>query len=155
MAMVIRDLLPEAHLHDIRILATDIDPEVLATAAAARYTGSALAGVDPARIARHFTPEGEAMRACAEMRALLRFRELNLHGLWPMRGPFDVIFCRNVVIYFDPEAQARLWQRFAAALAPGQGLLCVGHSERVPLAPALPFVTCGITSYRHAGTGGR
>ncbi|MEI4485938.1 protein-glutamate O-methyltransferase [Frigidibacter sp. MR17.14] len=147
MTMVIRDLLPEAHRFDLRILATDIDPEVLARAERGVYPAGALEGLDAGLVARHFRRDPDGHGICDEARALLRFRELNLHGPWPMRGTFDVIFCRNVVIYFDAPAQARLWHRFAGALAPG-GTLCVGHSERVPVAPTLPFVTAGITSYR-------
>ncbi|MEI4471161.1 CheR family methyltransferase [Frigidibacter sp. MR17.24] len=147
MAMVVLELMPEAPRHDIRILATDIDPEVIARAEAATYPASLLEGMAPAMVARHFQAEGDDYRINDAARALLRFRELNLHGPWPMRHGFDVIFCRNVVIYFDLDAQAKLWRRFAAMLSPG-GILCAGHSERVPVAPALPFETAGITSYR-------
>ena len=82
----------------------------------------------------------------------MTFRELNLIGQWPMKGPFDVIFCRNVVIYFDEQTQAKIWSRFAPLLAP-RGLLCIGHSERLT-GPALPrFESVGITTYQL--TGGR
>ncbi len=67
-----------------------------------------------------------------------------------MKGQFDVIFCRNVVIYFDPPTQARLWPRFAGALTP-TGRLFVGHSERVPTGPGSAFVSAGITTYRLGG----
>lgn len=64
-----------------------------------------------------------------------------------MKGLFDVIFCRNVVIYFDKQTQERLWSRFAAALQPG-GYLMIGHSERVTGAALSAFSPEGITTYR-------
>ncbi len=64
-----------------------------------------------------------------------------------MKGPFDVIFCRNVVIYFHEDTQRRLWPRFQAALVPG-GTLCVGHSERIPPMPGLRLKSVGVTAYQ-------
>ena len=91
-----------------------------------------------------------AWRVCEAARSLVAFRELNLNGpSWPMKGPFDAIFCRNVVIYFDEPTQERVWSRFAPLLAPG-GKLYVGHSERVG-ANVRGFESCGLTAYRKAG----
>lgn len=147
MAMTILELMPNAAEMDLRILATDIDPLVLEKGRSATYDAQMAAGVDPAQRKRFFEPAGEQLRLVAPARKLVSFHELNLHAPWPMRGPFDAIFCRNVVIYFDSAAQDRLWHRFAEVLAPG-GWLFVGHSERVPVAPASRFVTAGITTYR-------
>ncbi|MEQ1809756.1 MAG: CheR family methyltransferase, partial [Terricaulis sp.] len=72
------------------------------------------------------------------------FKELNLIGAWPMRGQFDVIFCRNVVIYFEEATQTLLWNRFKNMLAP-QGRLYIGHSERIDVAG---YESDGLTVYR-------
>jgi chemotaxis protein methyltransferase CheR len=81
-----------------------------------------------------------------DVRALVTFKELNLIGDWPVRGPFDAIFCRNVMIYFDDPTQERICSRFLPLLAPG-GRLYIGHSERVSAnIPAL--VSDGLTVYR-------
>jgi len=83
-------------------------------------------------------------------RDLVSFRELNLMGQWPMKGPFDIIFCRNVVIYFEEETQARIWSRYAPLLSPG-GRLYIGHSERVSGPATVLFETDGLTTYRLVG----
>jgi chemotaxis protein methyltransferase CheR len=147
-AMTILGLLPDAPDRDVRILATDIDRAVLEEAVAGVYDAQTLAPVAPALRDRYFTPADGGWAAGPALRALVRYRELNLHGTWPMTGPFDAIFCRNVVIYFSAERQAALWPRFARATAPG-GWLFVGHSERV--APHAGFDVAGVTAYRRSG----
>ena len=147
MAMTVLDLMPDAADHDLRILATDIDPLVVEKGRSATYDAQMVSGVEAPLRKRFFEAASGQYRLIAAARALVSFHELNLHAPWPMRGPFDAIFCRNVVIYFDAEAQDRLWQRFGEALAPG-GWLFVGHSERVPVAPLSRFTTAGITTYR-------
>lgn len=148
-ALTILEALPEAASLDVRILATDIDPNVVATGRAAVYSDEAVQPV-PARLrdrwmVRVRDGSREAWGAGEEMRRLVAFRELNLMGHWPMKGRFDAIFCRNVVIYFDEPTQARIWSRFAPLLNPG-GRLYVGHSERVT--ETSRFDTDGLTSYR-------
>ncbi len=147
MAMTVLELMPDAADHDLRILATDIDPLVVEKGRSATYDAQMASSVHAPLRKRYFEQRGGQLRLVAAVRPLVSFHELNLHAPWPMRGPFDAIFCRNVVIYFDSEAQDRLWRRFGEALAPG-GWLFVGHSERVPVAPASRFVTAGITTYR-------
>ena len=151
-ALTLLDLLPEAAGLDVRILATDIDPNVVATGRAAVYSNEAVQPV-PAALRERWMVRvrdsgREAWGAGEEMRRLVAFRELNLMGNWPMKGRFDAIFCRNVVIYFDEPTQARMWSRFAPLINPG-GRLYVGHSERVTDMDR--FETDGLTTYRLKG----
>ena len=150
MAMTILSVLPDAAERDVRILASDIDPMVTARGRAAEYDAQSISGIPEEMRRKYLEPAGPNYRLCAAARALVTFRELNLHAPWPMKGKFDAIFCRNVVIYFDPPAQAALWNRFGGALEPG-GWLFVGHSERVPAGASTPFDTAGITAYRLRG----
>lgn len=148
MAMTVLDVLPEAAELDVRILATDIDPNMVAEGAAGVYSDDLLAPV-PAASRRRFEPiAGGSGRfsADATLRRLVTFKELNLIGDWPMRGRFDVIFCRNVVIYFDDATQERVWGRFTPILNPG-GVLYIGHSERVTGPAAHVLQPAGLTTY--------
>ncbi|SMH62403.1 MULTISPECIES: CheR family methyltransferase [Azospirillum] len=103
--------------------------------------GEAVRGAVPAELRRHFEPCGqEHVTVGREPRALVSFGHLNLLEPWPVKGPFDAIFCRNVKIYFDRETKTTLCGRLAALLRPG-GFLYLGHSEslldrRIPLRPA-------------------
>jgi len=146
-AMELLDLCNDAQSLDIRILATDIDPQVLATASAGRYSDTAVAGVPASRRSRYFKSSSGSFEVAQALRELITFAPLNLVGQWPIRGPFDVIFCRNVVIYFDSATQELLWQRFAG-LIPASGHLFIGHSERLGRAAERYFATNGITQYR-------
>lgn len=146
-AMVLCDLADDAAALDIRILATDIDPEMTAAGRAARYDAGLTDTIPAALARRYLAPEGGQVVLSDQVRALVSFRELNLHAAWPMRGGFDVIFCRNVAIYFDKPTQEALWRRFEAALTPG-GWLFLGHSERLAVERSSRLITAGITSYR-------
>jgi len=129
-AMVARETLGPAASR-VKVLATDISNRVLQRARAATYESSQVEDV-PANFRRgHFEPmsgDRDSLRVVQPTRDLVQFARLNLMGEWPMKGPFDVIFCRNVMIYFDKPTQERLVNRYAALLAPG-GYLFVGHSE--------------------------
>ncbi|MCU0623179.1 MAG: protein-glutamate O-methyltransferase [Gemmatimonadaceae bacterium] len=111
-----------------RILATDLSTKVLEKAKAGTYAADELDGVSPARRQQWFQPRGGAFTVVPALRRMVSFAHLNLMGPWPMQGPFDAIFCRNVMIYFDKPTQGRLVERYRALLRPG-GLLCIGHSE--------------------------
>jgi chemotaxis protein methyltransferase CheR len=143
-ALTLLSMMPEAADRDIRILATDIDEDVLAAARHGRYGETAVARIETGLRKRWLAAAQDergapAWAVSAPLRALVAFRELNLTGVWPMRGPFDLIFCRNTVIYFDPQLQSQIWARMAPLLSPG-GFLYVGHSERVWGTDALHIV---------------
>ncbi len=127
LSMLLHEALPPRF--DFRILATDICTTVVAAARQGRYTVQQLADVSPQRRQRFFTPVADGRATVtADLRAPISFAHLNLMANWPMSGPFDVILCRNVMIYFDKPTVTRLVNRFHALLAPG-GHLFIGHSE--------------------------
>jgi chemotaxis protein methyltransferase CheR len=115
---------------DIRILATDIDTSVLSHARGGRYSMERLEKMESERLQRWFdrTPDGQHFVVRDELKRLITFKALNLMDEWPMKGPMDVIFCRNVVIYFDRETQRRMVTRMAALQRPDDHLI-LGHSE--------------------------
>lgn len=131
-AMVVREAVSGRNTWDIKILATDLDSNVLEKAQTGIYGEDRLKSVSKARKARFFEERPDLqsgeMVVGAEARGLITFKQLNLMESWPMKGPFDVIFCRNVVIYFDKDTQRRLFERYAELLA-DDGYLIIGHSE--------------------------
>ena len=159
-ALTVLSLLPNAADYDFRILATDIDPKILALARAGAYDATALETVSPAMRKQWFREVDVNGRGKWQIddrvKRLITFNELNLMAQWPLKGPFDVIFCRNVVIYFDEPTQMKIWSRFAGVLDAG-GHLYIGHSERVSGDAKAIFDNIGVTTYRHTGKfhGGR
>src|SRR5262245_10145444 len=130
-AVTILGVLPRPGAWDARILASDIDTDVLATAKAGIYPAGDTTSVPAAAAGRLFEPSGHGgtVRVRDEVRRLVVFRRINLRTEpWPIRTLFDCIFCRNVVIYFDKDLQARLVSRLMDYLQPG-GYLFLGHSE--------------------------
>lgn len=147
-ALVILLMLPEVLSLDFKILATDIDPNMVAEGKVGRYSSTAVEDVPPELKKRWLRKVSEdEWQVAAEAMELVAFRELNLFAPWPMKKPFDVIFCRNVAIYFDKTKQAELWARFARTLLPG-GTLYIGHSERITGPAAEVFANDGITTWR-------
>ena len=117
---------------DAKILATDIDSNVLAHGKAGTYGDSSLDGI-PIHLRNKYFSKGNgkninSVKVSEKLMELITFKQLNLLDEWPMKGPFDIIFCRNVIIYFDKETQLCLFRRYFDLLAPG-GLLILGHSE--------------------------
>ena len=133
LAMVLAEALEQSGSKvDARILATDLSPQALETARKGVYPLERLAGISAER-RRRWMLRGEGEYdglACVHprLRELVTIEPLNLLHPWPMRGPFDAIFCRNVVIYFDQPTKQRLFGRYAALL-PAGGYLFLGHSE--------------------------
>jgi chemotaxis protein methyltransferase CheR len=129
-AMVALETLGHLRGWSIRILATDIDSNVLEQARRGIYNGEALEKLDAARLVRWFHRVGRSRqyRVCQELRQLIAFRRLNLIDQWPMAGPFDVILCRNVIIYFDRATQRHIIERMARLQRPGDHLI-LGYSE--------------------------
>jgi chemotaxis protein methyltransferase CheR len=117
----------------VSILASDVDTDVLATARAGVYPLDAARGLEPARLKRWFLrgtgPNAGRMRVRPELARVVEFAQVNLvHDAVRVPAPYDVVFCRNVMIYFDPPTQRAVLERLHAAMRPG-GLLFAGHSE--------------------------
>lgn len=121
---------PELKRWDFRILATDIDTAVIAKAARGIYPENELSGLSPER-ARPFQKLSDGtVQVPQAAHELVSFKPLNLIAEWPMKGPFDAIFCRNVAIYFDKPTQGMVFGRFGKLLAP-DAFLYIGHSENL------------------------
>jgi chemotaxis protein methyltransferase CheR len=132
LAMTILETLPDLRRWDIRILATDLDSDVLARGCRGTYAADRVRGLSPERIARFFTQREEHKelyyQVNPEVAALITFKQLNLMHPLPMKGPLDLILCRNVVIYCGKDTQRSLFARVAHLQRAGD-LLFLGHSE--------------------------
>jgi chemotaxis protein methyltransferase CheR len=152
-AMVLREQQELLAGVDTKILATDLDSNVLATGAAGTYPAERVQQMDPKRVAQFFrTGAGvkqDQVQVSPVLQQLITFKQLNLMQDWPMRGPFDVIFCRNVVIYFDVETKRVLFERMARLQPPG-AILFLGHSENL-YRISDHYELIGRTIYRRRG----
>lgn len=154
MAITLLKAMPDALSRDIKILATDLDENCLATARAGAYSVKDFEKVAPAIVAEFFgkgfvmvkNMRREAYVANDKLRSMITFNKLNLMQQWPMQGMFDVIFCRNVFIYFDKDTQEKILRNFAKYQSPGS-YLCLGHSETVNNPAALGYQLIGKTTY--------
>jgi chemotaxis protein methyltransferase CheR len=131
-AITLCETIPDIGNRDIKILATDISDRMMELARQGIYDESALKGM-PAPMKRKYFNKADAgisnrYRVVPQLQSIVSFAKLNLMEDWPMRGLFDVIFCRNVMIYFDKPTQEKLVKRFWSQLREG-GYLMVGHSE--------------------------
>ena len=135
-AMTLLDHLPSIDSMDVKILATDLSSQAMRTASRGVYQEAKVSGVSPESLKRYFkkghgSAEGSYL-VKDEVKRLITFRRLNLIDPFPVKGPFDLIFCRNVMIYFDKEIQQNLVGRFYDILRK-QGYLFIGHSESLGL----------------------
>jgi chemotaxis protein methyltransferase CheR len=149
-AMLLSDVLPDVHDWDVNVLGTDISDEAVARASRGWYTTHEIErGMPPALLHRYFQPENNGWRVKDSLRALCSFERRNLLDPDSARGKFDVIFCRNVAIYFTPEARRDLFLRLTTALTP-EGWLFVGSQESLrDLGPQfVPQQHCRAICYR-------
>lgn len=144
-AMVFRENFPVAAGWDVKILATDIDSDVLNTASQGMYAESRLEGMPARRLKRWFSKTSDGYAVDQELKDLVTFKSLNLLHEWPMHGPFDVVFCRNVIIYFDKQTQRILFEKIQKLMPSGR-FLFIGHSESL-LHVSTEFESKGGTVY--------
>jgi chemotaxis protein methyltransferase CheR len=148
-AAVLKREIRDVDRHDVKILATDIDTEVIGKGARGEYPVSSIDEV-PKTYREFFQPvggdrESENVMVGRDIHSLVTFRRLNLMEPWPFSGHFDAIFCRNVMIYFDGPTKTALVERFTQKLKPS-GFLYIGHSESLSSHPGLQLM--GRTIYR-------
>ena len=133
---------------DVKILATDLNSDVLDVAKSGIYALEQTTGLDKEKLQQFFRLDSakDRVRVKDKLKQMITFKRLNLLQPWPMAGPFDLIFCRNVVIYFDQKTKNQLIRNFASLLRP-HGYVILGHSESMSRAANL-FKPLGSTIYR-------
>ena len=133
-AIVMNEVVKDLLTWNAQILATDLSGRMLELARRGVYSRERFRETPPRTVAEHFTclggRETKQYLVNEPARRMVTFARLNLMEPWPMRGPFDAIFCRNVMIYFDKPTQNELVERFWDLLIPG-GVLFIGHSESI------------------------
>jgi len=149
-AIVAREVFGERAADRVQILGTDLDSSVLEQGARGIYDHKRVAGLSRERLRAHFlrgkgSREG-MVRVRPELQRLVTFDQLNLLHDWPFREPFDIVFCRNVIIYFNKEIQRRLFERMAGIMTP-RAWLYIGHSETL-WRVSERFESLGRTIYR-------
>lgn len=149
-AMTVQDYFSDKQGWDIRILATDLDCEMVSRAAKGVYTEDRVTGLDKQHLKKYVRKgQGEhegQVKMCSSLKQMITFKPLNLLHEWPFKGPFDFIFCRNVVIYFNKDTQKDLFDRYADIL-PDNAALFIGHSESL-FNVTNRFKSIGKTIYR-------
>lgn len=131
---------------DVRLLATDIAPHVVESVQRGVYAENVASGVPEPYRSTWMRPTAGGFQMADEARQLVTAKVLNLFEPWPLKAAYDVIFCRNVMIYFGDPAKEELEHRFVEQLAPG-AFLYIGHSERLIGPAAAKMRSCGHTIY--------
>lgn len=152
-AMTLHESIPDIHRWDVKVLASDLDSNVVHTASQGIYSEDRITGINSAYKKRWFQKavngnDGK-VKVSPKLQELITFKQLNLMHEWPFNGPFDLIFCRNVVIYFSKDTQRTLVERYADKLA-ADGHLFLGHSESL-FKVTDRFKLLGNTIYRKVG----
>lgn len=145
-AMTVKGTLKDLPRWDARILATDIDTNMLKTGMEGEYAMEQYDNIPAAYRGDVLKTKNDRIRMHDSLKGLIAFKPLNLLEHWPMQGPFDAVFCRNVVIYFDKPTQAKLFNRMADLIKP-DGWLYIGHSENL-FKVCDRFELIGRTTYR-------
>lgn len=154
LAMLLLKHWPDAASFDVRILATDIDATALEKARAGSYDAEMVEKEVPSDFRRFFVRAGtDNLRVADSVKGLVTVKQLNFAKPWPVRGPFQVVFCRNVVIYFDQSLTDAIYDNFARIIEPGARLY-LGHSERMSGQHAARFEPVGVTAYKYLGPAG-
>lgn len=128
LALIVAEYLQQFPNLDAKILGTDVSAAILRQASAGIYRKEKLRDVPLSLKSKYFSFANGVYRISDAIKPLVKFRQLNVIGAWPFKGPFDIIFCRNMMIYFDKETQMQLVERLYNYLTSG-GYLFVGHSE--------------------------
>jgi len=147
LAITLFDEFPEIENYDVKILATDLDPIVLAKAKAAKYSTREIEGIERRLLDKHFEKDRDHYVVKKSIRDIVSFGNLNLLENYPMTGKFDIVFCRNVTIYFDKGIQEIVWSKIHDCLT-NEGLLFIGHSERLSEEVSKCVDSIGITAFR-------
>lgn len=148
-ALTIFENCPDVSDLDLKILATDIDPKVVESAQLGHFNHQEVSTVPQHLVNKHFARSEttlDSVEICPSIKNLVSFGVLNLTKPYPFKGLFDVIFCRNVAIYFNKITQENVWENISKTLPLG-GNLFIGHSERLCGKAVLSLKSVGVTSY--------
>ena len=146
-AMELCEFFPRIESLDVKILATDIDASVVSKAKSAEYESSEIDKLpDPLKKYFDYSKIKNGMKASSKISKLIRFKTLNLLDEWPFKGHFDVIFCRNVMIYFNKDTQDRVLCKLINVSQKGTRLY-IGHSERLVGEAQQKFRNVGTTTF--------
>lgn len=155
LAMTLKKSIPAIGKWNVKILASDLDEKCLKKAGNGSYPADGFDKVSSSLISKYFVEREEVvnrqtrtmLQANDELKSMIAFNKLNLmDSNWPMKGKFDIIFCRNVFIYFDKETQVKLMRRYSALQSSGS-YLCLGHSESIADPKAVGYKLVGKTTY--------